>query len=173
MKTKELSPKRISRLRTQGYIVQDDQQLAQIAFGNSLAFKFCTGLIAISVATANIPLLSILMCIEFLAIVMPRHPFDFIYNGIVRKWVDRPKLPKRSPQVRFACTMAIVFTGFTVLLFNNDQMVAGYLLGGSLAFMAGLVAFLDLCIPSIIYNALFLSYKRAEPIDETLKRKIQ
>ena len=172
MKTKESSPQRISRLRTQGYVAPSDQQLAEFAFGHRFAFKLCFALLAMAVASANIPFLAIIMCFEFLGIVSPRHPFDHIYNGIIRKWTAGVELPSRAPQLRFACKLALICTGITVLLFLNEQMIAGYLLGSSLVLVAGLVGFLDLCIPSIIYKALFLSYKRAEPLELTLKPKL-
>jgi hypothetical protein len=165
MKTKELTPTRVKRLRVQGYTHQSEEWLAEQASGHRFAFKTCVFMLAIAVATANIPLLMAIMVVEFLGIVTPRHPFDHLYNYLVRHITGGPKLPKRDGRLKFACTLAFTFTGATMLLFQFDQMLVGYIVGSTLISVAVLVAFLDFCIPSIIYNALFLSYKRAEPLE--------
>ena len=152
---KLIHPTRIRRIRTQGYLQQSDQEISALAFGNRFAYRLCTAILAIGVATANIPLLSVMMTIAFLGVVLPNHPFDYIYNHWLRHQLNKPKLPPRSKQLKFACTMATTMIGITIYLFANEMMLAGYLFGGHLIIVASLVSTIDYCIPSIVYNSIF------------------
>ena len=172
MKTKKLSSARVKRLRVQGYSHQSETWLAEHAFGHRFAFKTCVFLLSAAIVSANVPLLIAIMVVEFFAIVTPRHPFDHVYNHMVRKVFNGPEVPKRDGRLKLACSMAISFTLAATLSFHFGYMLAGYILGGLLVCVAIMVAFLDYCIPSIIYNALFLSYKRAEPLVLTLKTEL-
>ena len=156
---KTLSETRINRLRAQGYEKQTESQLNDLAFGNRFAYAFCTSLLIIGVATANIPVLSAMLIIAFLGVVLPNHPFDYIFNGLLSKRMGNPKVGPRSPQLKFACSIATLFIGLTIYLFSNEMTIAGYLVGGVLITVAGMVSTIDLCIPSITYNKLF---RRAE-----------
>jgi hypothetical protein len=143
------------RLRIQGYKNYTNSDLGKLAFGNRFAFLICSTILAIGVITANIPILSAVMVIAFFGIVLPYHPFDYIYNHIIRKSKDLPKLPPRSTQLKFACILATVWLAATIYLFYSGLFVAGYIAGGLLFFVAFLVSITDICIPSIIYNYIF------------------
>ena len=156
MKTKknELSTIRINRIREQGYTNQCNQEINDLAFGHRFAFRFCTTLLIIGVVFSNIPLLSVMLCIAFFGVVLPYHPFDYIYNHVLSKRMHLPKLPRRSPQLKFACANATLFIGGTIILFNSNFILAGYALGGLLIGVALLVSTIDFCIPSIIFNSI-------------------
>ena len=96
-----------------------------------------------------------MMTIAFFGVILPNHPFDYIYNTLLSKQIQKPKLPGRSPQLKFACTIATIFIGTIIFLFYNNFMIAGYIVGAVLIGVASLVATIDLCIPSKIYNAVF------------------
>ena len=158
-----LSALRVCRLRVQGYEHQSEAELNDLAFGHRLTFRICLVVSGFAVITANLYLLAIMVGIAFLGIVLPYHPFDYFYNLVVRKWVnDKPRLPQRSMQLKFSCIMAVPWLGGVIYFFQSGQMIAGYILGALLMTSAFLVGFLDLCIPSMIYNALFL--KKTKPI---------
>ena len=143
------------RLKVQGYCNRTDSDLSKLAFGNRFAFIICSSVMAIGIVTANIPILSVLMCIAFLGIVLPYHPFDYIYNHIIRKANGMPKLPPRSKQLKFACMIATLGLSAIIYLFYSGLFITGYILGGLLFSVAFLVSTTDICIPSIIYNFLF------------------
>ena len=151
----KLSTARINRLRMQGYASQGNEQLADLAFAIRFPYRACVVLLLPGVALANIPLLSIMMVIAFFGIVLPNHPFDYIYNYLLRKWMNKPQLPPRTIQLKFACMMATPWIGATIYLFHTNLMLAGYILGGSLIVIALFPSTIDLCIPSLIYKALF------------------
>jgi hypothetical protein len=47
----------------------------------------------------------------------------------------------------------------TAIAFHSGRLILGYVLGGALTGVALLVSTTDICIPSMIYNALFLRPK--------------
>ena len=157
MKTESnnLSSVRLERIREQGYTCQSDQEINNLAFGNRFAYRLCLSVLDLGVAFANIQILAVMMAVAFFGVVLPNHPFDYIYNHVFAGKRNRIKLPRRSPQLKFACAMATVFIAVTIYFFSAQLMVAGYITAGVLISVASLVSTIDLCIPSKIYNALF------------------
>lgn len=149
------SPARIHWLKVQGYCNFKDDELSKLAFGNRFAYILCSSVLLIGIATSNIPLLSIMFFIAISGILLPYHPFDYIYNGLLSNLMNKPKLPPRSKQLKFACIIATFGIGSTIFLFYTGFDLAGYITGGLLFFVAFLVSTTDICIPSIIYNFIF------------------
>lgn len=150
----ELSNVRIYRLRAQGYACTREE-LKTLVFGHRFALRLCTVLISIGVITASVYVLLFTLLIATLAVFLPYHPFDYFYNHWLSKRMKKPKLPPRSRQLKFACGMAALFVGTTAMLFYGQYHLAGYILGASMMIVALLVSTIDLCIPSMIYNAFF------------------
>ncbi|WMI64890.1 DUF4395 family protein [Aestuariibaculum sp. YM273] len=150
-----LSKTRINRLKAQGYLNQSDQEICELAFGNRFAFITCSILVGLGVATANILILSTMTLIAFLGIVLPYHPFDYIYNYWIRNLLNKPRLPQRSQQLKFACIIATIWLSTTVFLFYSQLYIAGYIAGTLLFLVALIVSTTDFCIPSSIYNYIF------------------
>lgn len=155
MKHSLLSKKRIQNIKAQGYFGYSDQQISDLSVGNRFAYSFCSILLTIGVLTVNIPLLSFMLLIASLGIVMPNHPFDYIYNSFIAGLLGRPKLPSRSKQLKFACTMASMTIALTIYFFASSYLLAGYLAGLSIVFASAFVSITDYCIPSVIYNKIY------------------
>lgn len=150
-----LSETRINRLKVQGYSNYSDAELSELALGNRFAYILCSTIVAIGVATANIPILIAMTIVAFLGIILSYHPFDYIYNHVLRSMLNKPKLPPRSKQLKFTCLIATLWLIGTIYLFYADLVVAGYVVGGLLFSVAFLVSTTDFCIPSTIYNFIF------------------
>ena len=129
-----------------------DQEIMDLSVGNGFAYKLCTSILAIGVFTANVPVLIAMGTVAFFGVILPNHPFDYIYNWFIADRIGRSRLPRRSRQLKFACTMATLFIASTIYFFVNGMTLAGYLMGGHLVLVAGTVATTDLCLPSKIYN---------------------
>jgi len=158
-KISNLTPVRLKRLRAQGYLTQTDQELSNLAFGIRFAYLLCLSILLIGVSSANISTLTVMMVIALWGIVLPNHPFDYIYNLLLSEKMNKPKLPERSIQMKFACLVATPWIGGTIYLFTNGMTMAGYVLGGSLILAASSAGFLDFCVPSWIYNMFGVSKK--------------
>lgn len=154
-KSRLISTARLKRLRVQGYCDISNRHLSDLSFGNKFAYYSCSTVLLFGIITANIPVLSVMMGIAFFGVLLPYHPFDYIYNHFLRFRLNKPKLPRRSNQLKFACSIATLWIATTIYAFYLGNMVAGYILGSSLLSVALLVATTDICIPSIIYNGIF------------------
>jgi len=150
-----ISPARIHRLKVQGYCNFKDDELSKLAFGHRFALILCSTVLLLGIITSNIPLLSVMFFIAIFGIVLPYHPFDYIYNGLLSKPMSKPKLPPRSKQLKFACIIAALGIVSTIILFYAGLTLGGYIVGGLLFLVALLVSTTDICIPSIIYNFIF------------------
>lgn len=151
-----ISASRINRLRVQGYTTQSPLELSQLAFGNRFAYRVCTTLLVVGVATASTSLLSFMMLIAALGVLLSNHPFDYIYNELLANRLNKPKLPKRSNQLKFACTVATLWIAATIYLFTTGLLTTAYVMGSILIGIAFTVSTTDFCLPSVIYNTIFL-----------------
>lgn len=154
-KQNDLTKTRISRLRAQGYLKQTDGEICELALGHRFAIRVCTTLVGIGVVTANIPILVGMTLVALGGVILPYHPFDYIYNHLLSRRLNKTKVPPRSKQFKFACVVASTGLSITSFLFYMDYTTAGYILGVSLFMVALTVSTTDFCIPSKIYNFLF------------------
>lgn len=155
-----LTPVYKRRYHIQGYDIYTDQEIYNYKHGIRFAYLGCGTVVAIGLVMQNIPILAIAMAIAFLAVILPIHPFDYLYNNVVRHMINKPALPKRTNQGKFACGIATVWLAAIIYLLMNGYAMAGNILGGLLltqAFVVGTIAF---CVPSMIYNALFKTAKK-------------
>jgi hypothetical protein len=143
------------RLNVQGFSDVDDESLVEVASWLRMAFGMCALLAGTGTALASPTILWILTPIAALAALFPVHPFDLIYNHGIRYLRNTRPLPKRRAQSRFACGVGAVWLVATAWAFQSGALAMGYFLGGTLTGIAVLVSTTDICIPSMIYNALF------------------
>jgi len=156
---KTLSATTRRRLNVQGLNDVDDETLAETAPWHRMAFGLCALFAAVGTVLASPTILWTLTAIAALAALFPVHPFDLICNHGIRYLRNTGPLPKRRAQSRFACGVGAVWLVATALAFQSGALITGYILGGALTGVAALVATTDICIPSMIYNALFLRSK--------------
>ena len=150
-----LSSARINFLKAQGYCNLSDTEISELAFGNRFAYIVCVSILAVAVATVHIPTIIAMTIVAFLGIILPYHPFDYIYNHLLRGMLNKPKLPPRSKQLKFACIVATLWQIATIYLFYTGLVTAGFVVGGLLVTVALIVSTTDFCIPSMIYNFIF------------------
>ncbi len=150
--SEKLNHIQIQWIREQGYFNYSNEQIRDLAFGNRFAYRICSVLIIPAVVFAHVPTLLCVNVIALAGVFMPRHPFDYIYNALIRKWTKGPKLPPRSPQLKFACTMASFCLGITTYFFISEMPVVAYLIGIQMIGVVLLVSLFDLCLPSKIFN---------------------
>jgi hypothetical protein len=150
-----ISPTTQRRLEIQGFTGVGDAAFGETARWLRLAFALCTALAIFGAALASPLILWSLVPIAIWAAVFPVHPFDYIYNYGLRHLTGTGPLPKRGLPVRFACGVGAIWLIATGWAFHVGAMVTGYVLGGMLAIVGLLVSTTDICIPSIIFGAMF------------------
>ena len=154
-KINKISPTCRLRLEIQGYQNYSDKELNDYKYGIRLAYALCAALVASGLLLGNVILLMIAAAVAFIGIFPPYHPVDYLYNYVIRHIFGKPKLPRRTNQGRFACSIAAAWLAITIYFFYNDYIIISYMFGGTLLTLAILVSTTDICIPSMIYNALF------------------
>lgn len=150
-----LSKNRLSRLRAQGYVAQTEEELSQLAFGIRFAYRGCTIILTSAIAVQSTALFSAMTIVAIVGIVSPNHPFDYIYNYFLRKWMNKPELPVRANQLKFACIIASIWLTIVIGLLSAGFTTAGLIMAIILVLVAALPSTIDYCIPSAIYNVLF------------------
>ncbi|MFA5775151.1 MAG: DUF4395 domain-containing protein [Ilumatobacteraceae bacterium] len=153
--SKTLSAITRRRLNVQGFCDVDDETLTNIAPWLRMAFGMCSLIAGVGTVLASPTILWILTPIAALGAIFPVHPFDLIYNFGIRHIRKTGPLPKRRAQSRFACGLGAVWLVATAWAFQAGALTTGYILGGTLTGVGVLVSTTDICIPSMIYNALF------------------
>ena len=151
----QLSATTRHRLDVQGFNGISDQRLAPVAPWLRLAFVLCATLAATGTVTASTALLGTLVVVAALAAIFPVHPFDLIYNFGIRHITATEPLPKRGAPSRFACGVGAIWLLGLIWAFEAGHHMAGYIFGGLLTAVAVLVSTTDICIPSMIYRAIF------------------
>jgi hypothetical protein len=143
-------------MEIQGILGLSDEQLTVHRAGFRFAYQLCFTITAVGLVFQSIPILLVANLAAFIAVFPPNHTFDYVYNHGVRHLLKRPKLPHRTIQGRFACGIATIWLATTIFLFSQGLALAATITGAVLLMPAGLVAFIDVCIPSMIYNLIFL-----------------
>ena len=143
------------RLDIQGYSCESDATLARTQFWLRMSPALCAAIAAVGTALASPAILWGLMVFAALGAVLPFHPFDLIYNLGIRRIAGGADLPRNGAPRRFACGMASVWLLVTGGFFYANFGLAGYLLGGALVAVAALITVSHICIPSLVYRALF------------------
>lgn len=150
-----ISPVRKRRLEVQGYCEFTNSELTEYKFGIRLAYYVCGSIVALGLLLANVKILGVGLMLAFLGMFPPYHPIDYIYNYGVRFMFNKPRIPPRSNQGRFACGIAMVMLVGIISFFYFGLNFWAYVVGAVLISSAALVSTMDICIPSIIYNHLF------------------
>lgn len=143
------------RLEAQGFRGLDDATLQEVGPWLRWSPALCTLFMLAGVALASPAILWALAVTAFLGALLPFHPFDLMYNHGARHLTGTRPLPHQGPQRRFACGIATVWLVVTGWAFHAGAATIAYALGIPLILVAGLVSVTHICIPSLLYNALF------------------
>ena len=141
-------------LQIQGFDL-DDEALAEIGPWMRWPYVFCASILTVGVLLASPAVLWTLSTIAIATVFLPSHPFNYLYNHGVRHLTGTRPLPPGTAQGKFSCGVGGVWLIATGAAFFAGATTVGYVLGGVLVAMATLVATTHLCIPSMVFNALF------------------
>jgi hypothetical protein len=140
------------RLRMQGFTDVSDRDLHDVQLWLRLSPAVCMVGVALGTALASPVIIGILMPISALGAIYPYNLFDLIYNHGIRRVTGSAPLPRRRAPSRFACLVATIWLGLILWAFLAGAVVIGYILGGAMVFVAGLMTFMHYCIASHLYR---------------------
>lgn len=150
-----LTPATRRRLDIQGFERVDDRALEPVAPWLRLAPALCAVVATLGTALASPAILWSLAAIAALGAIFPAHPFDLLYNHGIRFLTGTQALPRRGAPSRFACGLGAFWLLSVGWAFHTGHTTAGYALGSALTAVAALVSTTDICIPSLVYRAIF------------------
>lgn len=155
MKAMPITPELRRRIEMQGFVGFSDQTLSEIGLWLRLAPLLCAVWTGIGTYFASPLIIWGLVPFALLGALLPRHPFDLIYNWGIRHLTGSEMIPRyRSPR-RFACAIATAWLGLTGWAFYVGASFTGYLLGVVMALMALVTVTMDFCVPSFICGLAF------------------
>jgi hypothetical protein len=145
----------LDRLDAQGYVNVDRKTMRSVEPWLRWSPTLCTVVMATGTILASPLILWGLVPFAALGAIFPRHPFDLVYNGVVRRLTRTPPLPPHGAPRRFACGIATVWLLATGTAFAVGAETLGFVLGATITGVAAVVSTTHFCIPSLIYGLLF------------------
>jgi len=144
----------VRRLEMQGFSCSTDPSVRAVVPW----LRFSPGLTTVGAAIGTVlaapAVLGALALVTGTCAATPRHPFDHVYERVVRPVTGTPALPENEPPRRFACALATVWLVATAVAFWNGAAIVGYALGSLLVVLGGLVATTHFCFGSLVYRAV-------------------
>ncbi len=142
-------------IEIQGFQNLDDERLVRVA--PWMRFTPLANILLITVGTALaspivIGLATLLMASGALT---RAHPFDRLYNRILRPLVNSPRLPPSADRRRFVFAVAMVWLAGTAVAFQAGELAVGYVLGSIIAVMIAPLAAAHFCPISEPMERLF------------------
>ena len=132
-----------------------DAELARLDLPLRFTPALCLGLAALGVVTRGAVVFGLLAALAATAAATRRHPFDFVWEYLVRPAVDGPELPKAPCPRRLAFVMATpILAGATLGLALDAEAIG---LGLAALQIAGCAAyvFAGWCGASLVYPKRF------------------
>jgi hypothetical protein len=139
----------------QGYGNLSDEERKSLWLGLRFAPALCFTGIALGVILAS-PVLLLAMAATAVigGFLMPKHPFDYLYDATLRPLLGGPSVPPSPAPRRFACQMATPWIAAIAVAFLADVTVLAWVLAVPLLLAAATVMTTNWCLPSLIYGLL-------------------
>ena len=141
-----------ANLNVQGYCLSAEESRA-LRWGLRFPTALCLALVIVGLALQSAVLILALVPIGAIAGWSARHPFDLIWNHGLRHVVGAPELPPNPTPRRHSFKLATVWLLAVGLLFAFGAETAGFVLGGILVGVCGLVTLTNFCVPSTLLGA--------------------
>lgn len=144
-----------SCLTMQGYGALSDAERRRLWLGLRFAPALCLAGIATGVALASPVLLLVMAGSAFLGgFVLPKHPFDYLYDGAIRPLAGGPPIPDSPAPRRFACQMATPWVIAIAVAFLAGASTAAWILAVPLLVAGAVVTGTNWCLPSFTYGLI-------------------
>ncbi len=86
--------------------------------------------------------------------LMPKHPFDYLYDVAVRPLAGGPKVPDSPAPRRFACQLATPWISVIAVASIGGSGTVAWILAIPLLAAGAVVTATNWCMPSFIYGLL-------------------
>lgn len=142
-----------ANLATQGYCLPDDER-RRLWLGLRFATGVCLPITIAAVVLGSPVVLASLAVVAAVAGFGAQHPFDHIWNGVVRHPLGAPELPRSPARRRHAFKVATAMLLTTAGLFALGEDTAALVVGGMLVAACTAVTTVNLCVPSVALSLI-------------------
>jgi hypothetical protein len=136
------------RLQLRGFAFRDEDEACRLGPWmrftptlQALLFGLCT-------VTGSVPVLLALAFVLATGLVTARHPFDWIYNLVIRPLENSPELPTSPLRRRMVFLVGVAWCLVTAWQFSIGNQAVGMTLGALMTASTALLAATHICIPS-------------------------
>ena len=163
MRNQESDTKR-RRIEMQGFVVLDERNVKDL--DRWLRFTPAISLVIVAIGTilGSAWIMFGLLPFVLACVVLPRHPFDAIYNLGIRRWTGGISIPRHEAPRRFACAMASTLLVASGVAFHEGATMLGIVIGGFLASAAAVPVLTGFCIPAWIYQRVYARFGAADEV---------
>lgn len=145
----------LNRLALRGLPISDDPDFIRMGAWVRVTCAVCATVVAIGTAFALTPLLWFLVIVAAIGAVGPRHPFDAVYNHVIRRFTGTIAYPRNRGPAKFASAVGATWITAVALAFESGHPMLATVLGFAFVVVASHVVITQLCLPSIIFQFLF------------------
>jgi hypothetical protein len=144
-----------SCLTMQGYGSLSDGERRSLWLGLRFSPVLCLTGIALGTALAS-PVLLLAMAVTAAVggFVTAKHPFDYVYDAVLRPLLGGPSVPPSPAPRRFACQMATPWIAAIAIAFWVGVPTVARVLAVPLLVVATANTITNWCLPSLIYGLL-------------------
>jgi hypothetical protein len=154
-------------LEVQGYRLPAGER-ERLRLGLRFATGLCLPLVAAGVWFESPALLAGLAGIGAIAGATPRHPFDLLWNRVVRRAFNAPPVPPSPVRRRNAFKIGAAWLLATAVLFAAGSAATARPLGASLLVPCALATTFHFCVPSYALALLARTRWRPRPSAEVV-----
>jgi len=147
------------RMAIQGFVDLPDSVLAGIDPWLRLSPALCMLWVVLGTVLQSPWILAALLPFALAGGLARSHPFDALYNQVIRRFTQTSSLPPHPVPRRFACLTASAWIAATSLAFALGKGGAATALGMSLAGVALVNVATGFCLPSWLYSRMFGSVR--------------
>lgn len=150
------------RTRLQGWRGPEAHQADANPGAQRIAAAVCAVGALAGAATGSPPLLGVFAATALVGAFAPNHPFEWLYNRVAST-SGRGQLPANRAAKRLGCAMGVVFLGGSAVAYALGAATLGLVLALVLGGTAAFVAATGICVPSIVFTALWGSHRATAP----------
>jgi hypothetical protein len=97
------------RLVTKWFVCRVTSGRKSAQYGMRFSYPLYISLVALGIFLVNPYILAVTAVIAFFGIVLPMHPFDYVYNYGVVKLLGMKKIPGRGSELQVSSSVAFFF----------------------------------------------------------------
>jgi len=143
------------RLETQSFLNQPGETLHELKHWWRFTPSLNWIITLVGIIMAWPQLLFVQAMLMAIAVITPSHPIDWLYNYGIRFLTGTAPLPKSGQGRKIVFATASVLIAILGVWFYLDYNMVGYIQGGIMTLLGGLLVVFNLCVLSEILAKIF------------------